>query len=292
MKITRILAALTVATLASAPSMAAFEGNFWKYVWTGDAGDNSYTNGENWDTVQNEGELTRTEGGNPASSGRDWAYIGYNVSVADGVTIFTPDADATPLTITKDYNGAIAQKLFLHQTTLNLSGGGDVTLPSELVIGDGSSVNLTGTSAFGGLDGTSTLDLTSTAVAGQAAKFTLESDGGNFWGGTDKVLNFKGTIDTSGLTGTGSITLATIDIGESNYGYGWYDDAYGISVSFDELSAENATFAWVPGVNSSGNLVMTYDIPTQPDTPAIPEPTTATLSLLALAGLAARRRRK
>ncbi len=67
----------------------------------------------------------------------------------------------------------------------------------------------------------------------------------------------------------------------------YYNDA---SISWGDMVHNNVTNAnkW----NSNKAVVATYTFEATSSAAAIPEPTTATLSLLALAGLAARRRRK
>ncbi len=63
-----------------------------------------------------------------------------------------------------------------------------------------------------------------------------------------------------------------------------------LSTNTNSAMASAGTYAWEM---SDVTVSVTTEIPdVTPDTPAVPEPTTATLSLLALAGLAARRRRK
>ena len=60
------------------------------------------------------------------------------------------------------------------------------------------------------------------------------------------------------------------------------------SLNVTEGNGCEGTFVGLKGATFSGEIVA----PVIPDTPAVPEPATATLSLLALAGLAVRRRRK
>ena len=60
----------------------------------------------------------------------------------------------------------------------------------------------------------------------------------------------------------------------------------------DDFAGSIAQFQIVQGVALGASDIKAIAIPAAPETPSVPEPATATLSLLALAGLAARRRRK
>ncbi len=107
----------------------------------------------------------------------------------------------------------------------------------------------------------------------------------SFWG-NGKTMNFAGTLDTSGLSGEGSIVLATFQRGALD----------GLNYNIDNLviALDNSLGTVTKGWVTEGNLdklTITYNIPAASED-NVPEPTTATLSLLALAGLAARRRRK
>lgn len=112
-------------------------------------------------------------------------------------------------------------------------------------------------------------------------------------GGEDKTGNTKGTLKIGnvstgsfllgmkGETTTGTLALTgdnaiTINANES------------VSIALTMTDADlNNTYSGITGGS------VTYSSVSLPDpTPAVPEPATATLSLLALAGLAARRRRK
>lgn len=96
---------------------------------------------------------------------------------------------------------------------------------------------------------------------------------------------------------TGTITFSLLENNEltvlasaSGISYAKYykdnniDFQYWRLLPYHPATLSNAT-VW-EGIVTAG------DIAGSPDTPAVPEPTTATLSLLALAGLAARRRRR
>ena len=94
-------------------------------------------------------------------------------------------------------------------------------------------------------------------------------------------LNVSGNISYTLTLLNGNMTVnATVGDGTS-----WSTTITGLEdVTFNKLGFITDGSAGGPGVK--GITI------TAPETPAVPEPTTATLSLLALAGLAARRRRK
>ena len=82
--------------------------------------------------------------------------------------------------------------------------------------------------------------------------------------GTNAVINYgNGALDFDGSTGSGKTGLQFLN--------------------GNDINQEGST-QYAPNV--------TFVTTNVPSTPAVPEPATATLSLLALAGLAARRRRK
>lgn len=141
------------------------------------------------------------------------------------------------------------------------------------------------------------------------------------YGGTDMLLVVDGSDAlTTGKTLTSLTLNTTATTGNNNLTYGLYlavvnasdeivASAMGTSLSnryAQEVTLSDIEVAWgtdyrlMVGISSNGfgswNSVATVDgISLKAgviDTPAIPEPTTATLSLLALAGLAARRRRR
>ncbi len=119
--------------------------------------------------------------------------------------------------------------------------------------------------------------------------------------GTNKVKSYT---DLSSATSTGSLSLdEKYDITLTKIGSVFTLSAGEVTVS-TTLSSSN-TFSGtinniaLGGDTGSGNRVPVLiesmamsSVTLIPESPAVPEPTTATLSLLALAGLAARRRRK
>ena len=102
----------------------------------------------------------------------------------------------------------------------------------------------------------------------------------------------KGADDTTVAAGRGidnfSVTLSSDSMAPSSYtvaGFGLNGNSLNrVYIGGSNSQSESGTYGSVSSFALS--------IPGTAPTPAVPEPTTATLSLLALAGLAARRRRK
>lgn len=115
-------------------------------------------------------------------------------------------------------------------------------------------------------------------------QFTFDAYGIN-GGGSDKTAEIPVTLTLAGITTNislayaGHTTTGTLDLAGDN----------AITIGANETVSLALTMTARNGYNTYSGITagsVTYT------TPVIPEPTTATLSLLALAGLAARRRRK
>lgn len=147
---------------------------------------------------------------------------------------------------------------------------------NSITLGGGSVFKLSGTNAIGyGVDFTLNYG---TFTADSHGLFDANMGGGTLWS-NGKKITLTGIFDTTNLEGTGSITLYDASaIG--HVGGNEVFDVSGITLNAsDDVTAEIVT--------TGNKVVINYSV-----TPAVPEPTTATLSLLALAGLAARRRRR
>ncbi len=232
----------TTLMVLAAASMIPTASAAYIYTWTGAAGDNDYKNNSNWLC---DGAATQWHPG----------------SLNDEVTIANGDD------VTAAYDGFSVGSLTLaNDSSLAISGWGDYNTPVMNV--EAGSCLTYDCGDLGGFDSTN-VNLSGVIDAADGPLFVMNAT--TFWGGDSKHMTIAGTIDTSALIGSGSITV--VDINFNN-------QSGGLSFDISGLSADNATFAW-----SGADLVMTYDIP------AIPEPGTATLSLLALGALAVRRRR-
>ncbi len=276
MKTTHIMAALAAALVASAPAMALNDGtnDSWKYIWSGNAGDNLYQSSANWEFIASEGE-TASQGNNsysPTSS--DWAYIGYDYSTDGTTSTFTPNNNT--LTITHTGMPQTSRIYLGSGTTLTCSADWEGIGSDYFYLSGGSNLILTSTGDIGAGDGF-TVDFGTFTADSHG---TLSATGITRWWGDDKTITLTGTFDTTGLENgdSGSFTLASFAPSYNGINY----DITNIQIDFATLPA-TASVDMVQNSTGGYNLVVTY---------SIPEPTTATLSLLALAGMAARRRRK
>ncbi len=139
--------------------------------------------------------------------------------------------------------------------------GADATLNANLVLSDGATVKLAAALTMG-----STVTLGEGMILSGDLVSTIqglgEGETTNLFTGVDELYLGDSTVASGNLTEADSVTLGTYFTG--------FDDTYYLGYDGQNVFA---------GVKS-------------PVTPAVPEPTTATLSLLALAALASRRRRK
>ena len=160
---------------------------------------------------------------------------------------------------------------WLGQNNGNCSGGGDIltiSVGTQSITGAvQQSTNIYTTAVFNG-DEPNTLTLSSSDIL----TITLTAGAETNAHGEAVELTFVDTLGTNKLLGSASNLNSD---GTMNY---WHEDK------------KNSDNGWDTSVKTDAPVVsMTVRAVAAP---AVPEPTTATLSLLALAGLAARRRRK
>ena len=167
---------------------------------------------------------------------------------------------------------AITSFSWLGQDNGNCSGGGDtltISVGDQSITGSVQASNNIYTTANFEDDGTNILTLSSTDIL----TITLTAGTGENAQGEAVELAFIDTIGTNKLLGSSSNLNSD---GTMNY---WHVDA------------NNGDNAWDTTVKTDAPVI-SMTMTAISTAPPIPEPTTATLSLLALAGLAARRRRK
>ncbi len=155
------------------------------------------------------------------------------------------------------------------------------------------------------IDSTTFDGYTTAPVITLAQGWNINSQAGTYLGFSDTDNSVDGGLTTSEGSYTSSNTsevLGTISVGDE----GWFYKVNGLNtltftiteatLSITKGSADVATLD-IDGDLTASNIVLGSRITgisglSFTATPAVPEPATATLSLLALAGLAARRRRK
>lgn len=234
----------------------------WVYVYTGaGATPTSWDDTSNWNLYTSVTDNEAETGGGYKPVNADPAIIGYDFSYVDGKQVLTANDVAITLnTATWMGNG---NRFYL---------GHNVTLQGS---SNGFSGSQTVTFNFGDFGGTSVISM------------------GDFWMQTNAAVNFSGEVTMTG--NDFSYTLFKASSMKQNAG-SW--NASGVSVvdtngntltyTTDEDKIGTAGYYWLESTfagESTSNVVTLV-------AKSIPEPTTATLSLLALAGLAARRRRK
>ncbi len=225
-----------------------------------------------------------------------WSTHG-TISVADGVisTGFTNwQVDAATYTLNKALTYKETDVLhFSFDATNNGTGNGMLTLAlvgtsNAIVIGHGNYDKLNEVAGHGDDVQVGVTDNV-TATGGYGFAFTNPGDDVTL----NIVNNWEDAMPNNGVTTTISGQIA------------WDGDSYSLTLNSSAMSGSyscdlNLTTLditkMVVTIEGGGTAQEGWETGTMSNlsisTPAIPEPTTATLSLLALAGLAARRRRK
>lgn len=224
----------------------------WVYIW------NSTTN--SWDILDhvNDTEFWTGSGYEPSGSSGDPSFLGYTFSVIDGVQTLTGSTEA----------------ITLAAPTWVLGGGKGMYI--------GSNVTLTGTN--NGLRANANIHFGD--IASSRFNYT-----GKVWKQGDANVYGSLTLSSDVFSHT---FFSVADMQQANGGWNFDNfsvtDAAGNSLTYttDEDKIGKAGYFWVEETAFSPGSAYTATLKAL----AIPEPTTATLSLLALAGLAARRRRK
>lgn len=228
------------------------------YVWTGNA-DNQWSNSKNWSV----------DGGSTSyypQSGKDNAFIG-----TDAGTVRWENCE---------YWGDTENVTIGSGSTLICNATNRDTLfnVASITLGSGSALQFTSTSTNS--DFALARDLTVNYDEVTVAQQTyFDATGVTQWWGNSHTVYLTGSLDTTSLTGSGTIDLLafkTLD-GAPTFDYTGFDITGDSSVA---LSFSDVTEGGVR------KIAVNYTVLT------VPEPTTATLSLLALAALCSRRRRK
>ncbi len=221
------------------------------YTWSGDAGDNTWGNPQNWT--------------NPN---------GYYPQGDQDSAVINPGNEVIIWSSTQSYHGATnsidlgAGNTIIFEAN---SGASDLKV-SAITLGGGARFELTGTNAIG-YNRDFTINY-GTFTADSYGQFDVNMTAGTLWT-NDKTITLTGNFDTSDHTGSGEIVLYDAS-GLSYGGGGTTFDVSGITLNTSKkVTAEIIT--------RDNKVAISYQV--------IPEPTTATLSLLALVGLAVRRRK-
>ena len=233
----------------------------WLYVYTG-ASDNptNWDNGSNWKYYESVSDDTASSGSNTPVNA-DPAFIGYDFAFVDGKQVLTANDTAIKLNTVARMGGG--SRFYL---------GRNVTLQG---VDNLFSANNTVSFDFGDFGGTSIISM------------------GNFWMQNNATVNFTGSITMTDSVFSYTVFTSTSmgsNAGTWNASGVTVTDAQGniLQYTTDESKIGTSGYYWIEctytGVNSPTDVRIVAM--------SVPEPTTATLSLLALCGLAARRRRK
>ena len=226
------------------------------YVWSGAAGNGIYGDSNNW-TVDG-----APNGYFPQHSTNDNAIIGENAGTVTWST---------------------AQSFFGATNTVQVGSGS--TLVCTTTIGDLNVNSFT-------LEGNSHLVFESSNAFGLGRDFTLDfgtftaaehrswtaTDLTNFWT-NGKTVTFTGTLDMNSLSGSGTIELASIK--SAQQGGNLNLDLSGLNIASNSQVQATVTQVTENGVTK---VLINYE--------TVPEPATATLSLLGLGSLLLRRKRQ
>lgn len=279
-------------------------------TWTNAAGDGNWGNTANWSTgtvPQKDDKIIISNGDDVVSTGYDYAS-GTGNKILDGSTTFVVTNGST-LVLGKPSQW----KNDRYDAAYEIGAGSSVSVAVTYLRGDSS---IQGTlyvyNDFSPGVSSSAIDF------GQAGVIQFMSGSKNAMSGNNRTLTLSGVLD-SGVNGAGATyTLETRYLIAGVAG-GAFDAS-----DYQKLTLSGGTFTGTGGLEMTsaltGNLAIgandSYTTATLSATAAdygkyllgwdasgvyvqyvkaagvVPEPTTATLSLLALAGLAARRRRK
>ncbi len=113
--------------------------------------------------------------------------------------------------------------------------------------------------------------------------FTLSQSGSTY--SLTAGRNTNDSVTFTGLTAGTTYTLSGADATSANH-------THNITLNGETKGFEGQIYVSGPQATATTYFNTAYSVPTSGGSDNVPEPTTATLSLLALAGLAARRRRK
>ena len=274
------LSALGLSGIAQADYSVTLDGSYyqgmgsgnasWVYVWTGNAGDGNTSNGNNWGYLQNSGQQQLSSAEIQTPINYDPAFIGFDYTNVDGRQVMTANNDAI---------------VFSAPSWMGANGNKQL---SYIFLGN----NVTFQGASNGFSGNAPVYFNFGDMAQTSSKIEM----GDFWAQGNSTVTFAGTLDMTSDTFTYTLFHSSAMYQDAGTWVADFTitDQYGQTLQYAEAGSENVGkdgYYWLEteGV-ASGDLHPEFSVSLVAQ--ATPEPTTAALSLLALAGLCARRRRK
>lgn len=274
------LSALGLSGIAQADYSVTLDGSYyqgmgsgnasWVYVWTGKAGDGNTSNGNNWGYLQDSGQQQLSSAEIQTPINYDPAFIGFDYTNVDGRQVMTANNDDI---------------VFSAPSWMGANGNKQL---SYIFLGN----NVTFQGASNGFSGNAPVYFNFGDMAQTSSKIEM----GDFWAQGNSTVTFAGTLDMTSDTFTYTLFHSSAMYQDAGTWVADFTitDQYGQTLQYAEAGSENVGkdgYYWLEteGV-ASGDLHPEFSVSLVAQ--ATPEPTTATLSLLALAGLCARRRRK
>ena len=272
------LAALGLAGMAQADTIVAnsdfytSNDNGWLYVWTGNGDNDQTSNYANWEYYQNASSTVAGSSNGNTPGTKAQTFIGWDMTITDGTQVLTSNNTQYDVTLS---NG---QWLGAQGATGKWYIGSNVTLT-------GTNVGIGGTSGGNNNFGFYFADL-----ATSNSSITLST----LWIRTT-TITIEGTLDMTG-SDFSKVLFTGNDMQQSE---GTWDasgfivtDANGQALTYADSDSGHVGEAGYFWLETEGGETQGSTLTVTLVAKATPEPTTATLSLLALAGLCARRRRK
>lgn len=272
------LAALGLAGMAQADTIVAnsdfytSNDNGWLYVWTGNGDNDQTSNYANWGYYQNASSTVAGSSNGNVPGTKAQTFIGWDMTIVDGTQVLTSNETACSVTLT---NG---QWLGAQNATGEWYIGSNVTVTGTNVGIGGTTGALNSFSFYFADLATSNSSITLDTLWIRQTNITLEG-----------TLNMTGS-DFSKVLFTGTNMQQSEGIWDASSFI--VTDANGQALTYagsDSGHVGEEGYFWL---ETKGGETVGSTLTVTIVAKATPEPTTATLSLLALAGLCARRRRK
>lgn len=215
-----------------------------------------------------------------------------NIGTLSGAGTVKSTAGTAAMTVKADFTGALEAV----GGNLTLSADGTAIYLQSLTIQGGSTVTATASVSLGSNPTTPT---TLTEGASTLPTLTVQAGTGDATFAGNLTLGSTAVTLGQELKVTGSLTLGTGNTLTLTNGMALPVNSSSLTLFYAENVtdwsgpvAADTVFSSISGVTNLQNYTLSYDAGTKALTLSVPEPATATLSLLALVGLAARRRRK